>query len=133
MAARVLVLSLAVLLAGFAAIERHDSRECAADSSTLLQFFLGADVPVTDGFVDAFAEKCRGSHLLATAANGLVERGRVAQAVRLSDEAIKREPRNYEGWLALAAALRRRGLDEAAGRALREARRLNPRFGRAPG
>lgn len=131
-AARVLVFVLAVLLAGFAAIALHDDGACQ-DASVELFEAVANDRPVTPPIVDGYIDECRGSHKLAIAANNLVRAGRVPQALKLSDEAIRREPRNYEGWAALSAVLRRRGLDAAADRALREVRRLNPRFGRGPG
>lgn len=135
MFARVLVLTLAVLLAGFALIERHEARTCQDRADRLLNEVLDADAAGRERLVDELLDRCEGSHLIAVAANGLAGAGRglSGQAVELADEAIEREPRNYEGWAALSAALRRRGLDEAAARALREVRRLNPLFGRAPG
>jgi tetratricopeptide (TPR) repeat protein len=131
--ARLLVLTAAVVLAGFAAITLSDTRACREDSKMLARFAFGADEPITDGFVDELPERCRGARALATASVTLTRRGRSAQAVRLADEAIRREPRNHEGWIALAAALRSRGLEEAADRAQREALRLNPRFAPATG
>lgn len=135
MAARVIVFTLAVLLAGFALIERHDTRTCQDRADRLLNEVLDAGAAGRDRLVDELLDRCEGSHLLAVAANGLAGAGHGlgGHAVELADEAIGREPDNYEGWAALSAGLRRRGLDEAAGRAMREVRRLNPRFGQAPG
>jgi Flp pilus assembly protein TadD len=130
--ARALVLALAVLLAGFGAISLHDEHRCQ-DASVDVFEAVAHERAVTDAIVDAYIGGCRGSHALALTANNLAAAGAVRQAVRLSDEAIRREPDNYEGWAALSAALRRRGLDGAADRALGRAKRLNPRFGRAPG
>jgi Flp pilus assembly protein TadD len=131
-AARILVLLLAVFLAGFAAIGLHDDDSCQAAGSDVFAA-VAHHRPVTDAIVDGYVAECRGSHQLAVTATNLAAAGSTTQAVRLSDEAIRREPANYEGWAALAAALRRRGLDAAAEHALREVRRLNPRFGQAPG
>jgi Tfp pilus assembly protein PilF len=131
--ARFLVFAFAVLLAGFALIERHDTRTCLAQGASLLREVLDATDIRRDQLVDEFRDRCDGSHRLAFAASGLAAEGLTRHAVVLADEAIRREPRNYEGWAALAAALRRQGLDGAADRALREVRRLNPRFGQAPG
>lgn len=133
MPARFLVFAFAVVLAGFALIERHDTRTCQAQGERLLRGVLDAADRERDQLVDEFRDRCDGSHRLAVAANGLAGQGLTRHAMELADEAIRREPRNYEGWAALAAALRRRGLDGAADRALHEVRRLNPRFGQAPG
>ena len=131
--ARLLVLALAVVLAGFGAIALSDTRACRADSERLVRFAVGAEAEITDGFVDELSKRCRGSRALAGASVVLSGRGRAAQAVRLADEAIRRDPRNQEGWVALAEALRRRGLEAASERARREVRRLNPRFAPGPG
>jgi len=130
--ARVVVLALAAGIAGFAAVGLHDYDDCQSSGTDLFRAVVGGR-PVTATVLDAYIAGCRGSHPLAIAANNLAAAGKVEQSLRLSNEAIRREPGNYEGWAALAAALRKRGLDRAADRALREARRLNPRFGAAPG
>lgn len=131
--ARVTVVVLALLLAGFAVIERHDTRTCRDRSGRVLREIVAAPQPVRDQLVDEFRDRCDGSRRLAIAANGLAGQGLTAEALELADEAIGREPDNYEGWAALAAALRAAGRNAAADRALREVRRLNPRFGLAPG
>ena len=133
MAARVIVFAAAVVLAGFAAIDLHDTRSCETAATRIFVFSFSGKEKVDDGFLDEFAEDCRGSHRLAMASDALLERKRYDQAVRLADEAISREPENHEGWVALERTLRARGLDRAADRALREVRRLNPRFDRPPG
>ena len=130
--ARALVLVLAVLVAGFAAIGLHDDDRCQ-DAAVALFEAVAHDRPASGPIVDDYVDGCRGSHRLAVAANNLAGAGQVRPAVALADEAIRREPDNYEGWAALSAALRRRGLEGAAARALRQARRLNPRFGPARG
>jgi predicted Zn-dependent protease len=131
-AARLIALSIALVLAGFGSITLHDESSCHDQGLRMLKVILGA-VPSQDRYVDEFLDACRGSHLLALTANGLARQGHVAEAVRISDEAIRREPDNYEGWVALSAALRKRHLTAAADRAMAEVRRLNPRFGQAPG
>jgi hypothetical protein len=128
-AARIIVLALAVVLAGFAALQMHDSRRCRTDSNAVLRLSIGAKDPISPGLAESFIEDCPGSHLLAIAASVLARKHRLPQAIRLSDEAIRREPSNYEGWLALSETLRRRGLDAAAKRAFAHVRRLNPRYG----
>jgi tetratricopeptide (TPR) repeat protein len=132
-AARLLALALAVFLAGFAAIELHDSAQCRTYSDAFVKLSLGIPVKTSDSFIDGFMDECRGSHLLAIAAKVLGDHRHVGQAIRVSDEAIRREPDNYEGWFALSEALRHRNLDAAAERALRRALALNPRFERHPG
>lgn len=135
MAARALVVVLALLLAGFALIERHDARSCQARSDQVLREVLAAADLRRERLLDEFRDRCEGSHRLAIAAHGLAGAGGrlIPHAVEMADEAIRREPDNYEGWAALAAALRAAGRDAAADRAQREVRRLNPRFGRTPG
>lgn len=133
MVARVTSVVLALLLAGYAVIERHDTRTCRDRSGRVLREIVAATEPVRDRLIDEFQDRCDGSRQLAVAANGLAGQGLTTQAIELADEAIGREPGNYEGWAALAAALRAAGRTAAADRALREVRRLNPRFGLAPG
>ncbi|MFL5846834.1 MAG: hypothetical protein ACJ762_19295 [Solirubrobacteraceae bacterium] len=132
MAARIVAVSLALLLAGFGAISLRDHDSCQEQSARMIDVIVGK-VQRADRYVDEFLDECRGSRILALTANGLARRGKLDDAVRISDEAIRREPRNYEGWAALAAALRKRGLDAAADRATGRAQALNPRFGRGPG
>ena len=64
----------------------------------------------------------------ALLARALVElrAGHAAEGERLARSATEREPRNWEAWRALAASLQGRD-DAAAERAVRRARRLNPR------
>lgn len=132
MAGRLLILAVAIVLAGFGAIALHDDDACQTQARRMVDVGLGT-LPARAQYADAFLDACRGSHLLAITANGLAGRRKTELAVRIADEAIRREPENYESWVALATALRQRGLPEAADRALRQARRLNPRFGRGPG
>jgi len=133
--ARVAVVTLALILAGYALIERHDTRSCQDRADRVLREVLNASNPEREQLLDEFQDRCDGSHRLAIAANGLAGAGRglTPHALRMADEAIRREPDNYEGWAALAAAFQAAGRDAAAERALREVRRLNPRFGQAPG
>ena len=133
--ARIVVLTLALVLAGYAVIERHDARTCQDRSDRVLREVRAAADAQREQLLDEFRDRCDGSHRLAIAANGLAGAGSglTPHALRMADEAIRREPENYEGWAALAAALQAAGRDAAAQRALREVRRLNPRFGQAPG
>jgi tetratricopeptide (TPR) repeat protein len=132
-AARVLVLAVAVLIAGLAAIDLHDDDGCQDRVVAVAVYGYSGKHPVSDGLVDEIIDRCRGSHLLALSSDALRTRRRYDQAFRLAREAIHREPDNHEGWVALSRTLRARGLDAAAERAMREVRRLNPRFGREPG
>ena len=133
MPARVLVLAVAVVLAGYALIERHDTRRCTADARQVLASALSTKPSLPTGLVPTLIADCRGSHTLALAANGLARVKRLPEALALANEAIRREPGNYEGWAALAETLQRRGLDGASRRALARAVALNPRYGQTPG
>jgi tetratricopeptide (TPR) repeat protein len=127
-AARVLVLAVVVVLGGLGAIDLHDWNRCRGDER-----FIGRAEHNTDGDVDRLLADCSSSHDLALVANVLQAAGRTHQAIRIADEAIRREPQNFEGWLALSRTLHRRGLAAAARRAQDHVLALNPRFGRAPG
>jgi Tfp pilus assembly protein PilF len=131
--ARLIVLVLAAALAGFALVARHDARSCHDRGQAFTSLALGLPVEFTAADADGFMDACRGSHPLALGAYVLAASGQLPQALRLSDEAIRREPENFEGWLALSRTLRARGLGDAAGRAQRRALHLNPRYGRTPG
>lgn len=126
MAARLAVLAAAALLAGFGVSSLRDTRACRLAGNGLLLYAL-SDAPLLD--VSDFERECRGARTLALTARALAEHDRLDEATRLANEAIRREPGNYQGWAALVAVLERRGLPEAAARARREAVRLNPRFG----
>ena len=126
MAARLVVLTLAALLAGFGVASLRDTRACEEQSTEVIRFSLRATDRL-DG--DALQRECRGAHVIALSAYALAQRDYLDEAIELADEAIRREPENHEGWAALARTLERRGLDEAAARARREVLRLNPRYG----
>jgi cytochrome c-type biogenesis protein CcmH/NrfG len=131
-AARLTVLTLAVFLAGFGLVAHHDWNRCNDEGRLVFRVGAGQQKHVTDTEVDQLAGACRGSHILALAANVMAVHRQPRAAIRLADEAIRREPRNFEGWVALSRALRDRHLDTAAARALRRALALNPRFARSP-
>ena len=113
MAARLIAFAAAVFLAGFGVIALHDERTCEDRAEAVYAFGFGGKQKISDGHVDELMERCRGSHVLSLAALALLSRDRVDQAARLADEAIRREPGNYEGWVMLARTLRKRGLDDA--------------------
>lgn len=131
MAARLTVLALAVFLAGFGLVAHHDWNGCNDAGRLVFRVGTGKQQQVTDTELSALEDACRGSHVLALAANVMAAHRQPRAAVLLSDEAIRREPENFEGWVALSRALRNRHLDAAAARALRKALALNPRFGRS--
>ena len=129
MAARLIVVALAVFLAGFGLVSHHDWSRCIDENKLVFRVGTGKQKHVTDTEIDNLKGACRGSHILALAANVMAEHRQPRAAIRLSDEAIRREPENFEGWVALSRALGDRKLNAAAARALRRALQLNPRFG----
>src|SRR3954447_15663979 len=104
-AARLIALSLAVVIGGFGLIARHDTQQCLDSSSAFFRVGYKQQKALTATQTDAVIAACRGSHILAVGANFLAQRHQPREAIRLSDEAIRREPRNFEGWIALSRAL----------------------------
>lgn len=128
MASRAIVLLVAVLLAGFGLVAKHDANRCIDANKLLFRVGSGQQKTVTDTEVDELEAACGGSHLLALAADAMAAHRQPRAAILLANEAIRREPENFEGWVALSRALRDRKLPGAAARALRRALALNPRF-----
>lgn len=110
---------------------RHDDG-CIAAGHDALRAARGnaAALAVSDDRIVRRLERdCRGGDDLAQAGAALAIGGRTVAAERLAREAIRREPRNFLAWDALALAVRRTDRAQAR-RAVAEAQRLNPR-GRA--
>ena len=76
--------------------------------------------------VDELLAKCHGSLPLATGSVALVKAGRAADARRLADAAVRRQPDDYISWLAVAGVRAARGDQAGATRARERARELNP-------
>ena len=129
MAARVAVAIVAVALLVFGVAARRDSEACREKGEVFFQA-AADEARLTAAQADAFAGACRGSHHLALAADFLVRIDQPEVAQTLARTATRREPDNFEGWLALSRAQRAAGLTASAARALRRAVALNPRVGR---
>jgi len=78
------------------------------------------------GNVDALLADCHGALPLATGSVALVKAGRAADARRLADAAVRRQPDDYISWLALAGVRAAAGDQAGATRARERARELNP-------
>ena len=132
MAARVALVALAAGLLVFGIAARRDTGDCKDAGRPFLRVEFGKESRVSAKQVRAFADACRGTHRLALGANFLAARGQSALGIELARTATRREPENFEGWIALSRALKAADLNASAATALRRAVALNPRLGRTP-
>jgi hypothetical protein len=108
-----------------------DVRACQHARAEGFAASLGRPVP---GGPDRLARDviahCRGGSDLSATSVALARSGALGTAGRLAREAIRRDPRDYLGWVALAIVLQR---DDpvASRRAARRALVLNPRYAAA--
>jgi hypothetical protein len=109
----------------------HDAHAC--ERAGRAAFAIGASGSAgpagAAGRVAADLERsCDGGAPLAAGAATLVRAGALGPAGRLAAEATRRDPRDYQGWIARALVAQRRG-DAAARRvAARRALALNPLY-----
>lgn len=116
----------------FGATRLHDTDACNDARREGFHVALGHGVP---GEADALARKvadhCRGGSDLAATGVALARAGAVAPAERLARQAVRRDPRDYLGWISLAIVLQRRHHPAASRAAARRALALNPRYAAA--
>ena len=130
MAARALLVIAAVGLLVFGIAARNASTDCTDRGVAFLRVAFGKQARLTTQQAHEFAGACRGSHYVALAASFLASHHQPELGLSLARIAIRREPGNYEGWLALSRALRGANLDQSATRAELHAIALNPRLAR---
>jgi hypothetical protein len=124
------LIAAAAVVFGFARL--NDVRACDHARSEGFALALGHRVP---GGPDALArdvsDHCRGGSDLSATSVALARSGALAPAERLAREAIRRDPRGYQGWIALAIVRQRQHLPAASQGAARRALALNPRYAAA--
>jgi Flp pilus assembly protein TadD len=132
----VLVRGVLVLIAAaaivFGVTRLQDTNACNDAKREGFQIALGRGVPGTaDALARKVADHCRGGSDLAATGVALARAGAVAPAERLAREAVRRDPRDYLGWVSLAIVLQRRNEPAASRAAARRALALNPRYAAA--
>jgi hypothetical protein len=128
-AALILIAAAAVV---FGATRLHDVRACNSAKDRGFAAALGH--PVAGGaqqLARDVADHCRGGADLSATSVALARGGALAPASRLAPEAIRRDPRDYQGWVALAIVLQHEGHPLAQRAAARRAVALNPRYAAA--
>lgn len=116
----------------FGATRLSDASAC--DHAKQLGFAAALGHPVPGGparLANDVIDHCRGGAALSATSVALARGGALGTAARLAHEAIRRDPRDYQGWVALAIVLQRQGHPLAQRAAARRAVALNPRYGAA--
>ena len=125
----VLVSALAV---AFGATRLHDERACNGARERGFAMALGQRAP---GEAQAIARDvsahCKGGTDLSAASAVLANAGALPAAQRLAREAVRRDPRDFRGWVALAIVAQHAHHPLAQRAAARRALVLNPRYGPA--
>ncbi len=112
--ARIALAALAVAAIAFGVVHLGGARACESAQAD----------PVRS--VGALLAHCEGALPLATGSVALLRAGRTADAARLADAAVRRQPEDYVAWLALAGVRATAGDEAGADRARDRARALNP-------
>jgi Flp pilus assembly protein TadD len=129
---RISLIAACVAAVVFGATRLHDVRAC--DSAKDRGFAAALGKPVAGGaqaLARDVADHCRGGADLSATSVALARGGALGPAGRLAREAIRRDPRDYQGWVALAIVLQREGHPQAQRAAARRAVVLNPRYAAA--
>jgi Tfp pilus assembly protein PilF len=132
----VLVRGVLVLIAAaaivFGATRLHDVRACASAKREGFALALGKRVSVSASQLTRdVRDHCRASADLSATSVALARSGALAPAAQLAHAAIRRDPRGYLGWVALAIVLQHEHRPLAQRAAARRAVALNPRYGPA--
>jgi predicted Zn-dependent protease len=112
------LLAVAVAALVLGAVHLHATRSCAAAQQHAARGAAGAATELLD--------RCPGALPLATGSVALLRARRPADAQRLALAAVRRQPGDYVGWLALGGVRAVAGDAAGAARARARARRLNP-------
>jgi hypothetical protein len=128
--AGLVVIAAAAVVFGFTRLS--DVRACDRAKNDGFAAALGRRVPGgPDGLARRVSDHCSGGSDLAATSVALARGGAVVPAERLAGEAIRRDPRDYQGWVALAIVRQRQRLPAAQRRAALRALALNPRYAAA--
>lgn len=125
----VLVSALAI---AFGATRLHDERAC--NSAGERAFALAVGKHPTGGAQSVARDvtaHCDGGIELSAASAVLANAGALRTAQGLAREAVRRDPRDFRGWVALAIVAQRAHHPLAQRAAARRALALNPRYGPA--
>jgi predicted Zn-dependent protease len=115
---RLSLLAVAIAALAFGAVHLHAARSCRAAQEHARQGAAGA--------AGELLSRCPGALPLATGSVALLRARRPADAGRLALAAVRRQPADYVGWLALGDVRATAGDGAGARRARERARRLNP-------
>lgn len=116
----------------FGATRLGDARACEHARQQGFAAALGKPVPGgPDELAREVAGHCRGGAALSATSAVLARRGALAAAAGLAHEAIRRDPRDYQGWVALAIVAQHEHRLAEQRAAARHALALNPRYGAA--
>jgi len=133
---RVFVRGVLILIAAAAVVlgvtRLGDANDCDAAKDQGFAAALGKPVPGgPEGLARRVTAHCRGGGDLSATAVALARGGELAPAARLVREAIRRDPRDYQGWVALAIVRQDQHQPGAQRRAALRALALNPRYAAA--
>jgi Flp pilus assembly protein TadD len=129
-AIRVALAAAAVLVVVVALGRQEAASRCDDALRATVGIALGAPVALdADAAADVVLADCRGGGPPARAALALVRAGAQDPAARLAEEAVRRDPRDVQAWIALGRVLDAAGNEAGARRARDEVRRLSPSVG----
>lgn len=129
---RVPLIALCAAAVVFGATRLHDVRACNSAKQRGFALALGHRVATTPQQLARDVEDhCRGGADLSATSAALARSGRLGPAAQLAHEAIRRDPRDYQGWVALAIVRQHEGRPLAQRAAARRAVALNPRYAAA--
>jgi hypothetical protein len=130
--ARGVIVLIAIAAVVFGVTRLHDANVCNDAKSQGFAAALGKPVPGgPDGLARRVTDHCRGGSDLSATAVALARGGALTQADGLAREAIRRDPRGYQGWVALAIVRQDQHRPAAQRQAALRALALNPRYGAA--
>jgi hypothetical protein len=116
----------------FGVTRLSDTDACNHAKSQGFSAALGKPVPGgPQGLARRVTDNCRGGSDLSATAVALARGGALAQADRLAREAIRRDPRGYQGWISLAIVRQDQHRPAAQRQAALRALALNPRYAAA--
>jgi len=129
---RVTLIAVCAAAVVFGATRLHDVRACNHARGVSFAATLGRPVPGGPQRLARDAiEHCRGGTDLAAIGAALAQDGAVVPAQRLAQEAVRRDPRDYQGWVTLAIVAQRERRPAAQRAAALRALALNPRYAAA--
>ena len=129
---RLAMLALCAVAVVFGATRLHDVRACSSAKQRGFALALGHRVATSpQQLARDVADHCRGGADLSATSAALARSGQLGPAALLAHEAIRRDPRDYQGWVALAIVFQHEHRTQAQRAAARRAVALNPRYAAA--